>query len=328
MALKTVQLQVYVYDGTSGTYTSSDLRYTLQNSIIGTDSNVLFEIAELVRDYISIEFNDDYVCNAKWVTTVATLLDDNDVVFTYGSPVTNTYLALEGYGFFEDAANPELSRNALITANTIYLPESTAGKLPIFAEGVGKYIIDSTTTQVTDSGNSNQKIQYITIPANSSTIQIFDTDDATLRKTITVKNVCEPKFTPYKVTFVNKYGAYQDLYFFKKSTESFSVTDEKYKRNTIENATAQYDKHTGQNERYNTNARKSITLNTGFINEDSNSTIEELFLSEYVFIRQDSNTLPIIPKTKSLTLKTSLNDKLANYTIDFEFAFNKINNVR
>ena len=32
MALKTVQLQIYVYDGTSGTYTSEDLRYTLQNT--------------------------------------------------------------------------------------------------------------------------------------------------------------------------------------------------------------------------------------------------------------------------------------------------------
>ena len=32
---------------------------------------------------------------------------------------------------------------------------------------------------------------------------------------------------------------------------------------------------------------KAFQLNTGFINEDSNSTIEELFLSENVWIRQD-----------------------------------------
>ena len=31
---------------------------------------------------------------------------------------------------------------------------------------------------------------------------------------------------------------------------------------------------------------------------------------------------------KSFVFKTSLNDKLINHTIDFEFAFNKINNVR
>jgi hypothetical protein len=328
MALKTVQLQVYIYEGTSGSYTNGDLKYTLQNSIIGDDTNVVFEISELVRDYLDLTFNDDYLSKAIWVTTVATLLDDNSNVFTYGSPVTNTYLATEGYGYFEDGASPELSRNALITANSIYLPESTAGKLPIFAEGVGKVTIDAVDTQITDSGNSNQKIQYVTIPADSSTIQVYDTDDSTLLKTITVTNVCEPKFTPYKVTFVNKYGAYQDLYFFKKAIESFNVTDEKFKRNTLANSTASYAKYAGQEERYNTNARKSITLNTGFINEDSNSTIEELFLSENVWIKYDGDTLPIIPKSKSLTLKTSVNDRLANYTIDFDFAFNKINNVR
>jgi hypothetical protein len=328
MALKTVQLQVYIYEGTSGSYANGDLKYTLQNSIIGDDTNVVFEISELVRDYLDLTFNDDYLSKAIWVTTVATLLDDNSNVFTYGSPVTNTYLATEGYGYFEDGASPELSRNALITANSIYLPESTAGKLPIFAEGVGKVTIDAVDTQITDSGNSNQKIQYVTIPADSSTIQVYDNDDSTLLKTITVTNVCEPKFTPYKVTFVNKYGAYQDLYFFKKAIESFNVTDEKFKRNTLANSTASYAKYAGQEERYNTNARKSITLNTGFINEDSNSTIEELFLSENVWIKYDGDTLPIIPKSKSLTLKTSVNDKLANYTIDFDFAFNKINNVR
>ena len=206
MAFKTAQLQVYIYEGTSGSYTSTDLKYTLENSLIGNDTNVVFEISELVRDYLNISFNNDYSSKCIWVTTVATLLDENNNVFTYGSPITNNYLALEGYGYFEDSANPQLSTNALITSNTIYLPEGTTGKLPIFAEGVGKYIIDSTTTQVTDSGNSNQKIQYITIPANSSSIKVYDTDDTTLLKTITVNNICEPKFTPHKVTFVNKLG--------------------------------------------------------------------------------------------------------------------------
>lgn len=328
MALKTVQLQVYIYEGTSGSYTNGDLKYTLQNSVIGTDTNVVFEIAELVRDYLDLSFNNDYLSKTIWVTTIATLLDENSNVFTYGSPITNTYLATEGYGFFEDGASPELSRHALITSNSIYLPESTTGKLPIFAEGVGKVTIDSVDTQITDNGNTNQKIQYITIPADSSTIQVYDTDDSTLLKTIKVTNICEPKFTPYKVTFVNKYGAFQDLWFFKKSTESFSVTDEKFKRNTIQNSTSTYNKYKGQEERYNTNAKKSISLNTGFINEDSNSTIEELFLSENVWIRYGTDTLPLLPKSKSLTLKTSLNDKLSNYTIEFDFAFNKINNVR
>jgi len=328
MALTTVDLKLYIYEGISGSYTDNDLKYELQKEMLSGDTNVVFEIAELVRDYIETTFNDDYLSKTIWVTSIATLLDENDQVYTYGSPVVNTYLATNGYGYFEDEINPELQRHALISANSIYLPEGTAGKLPIFAEGVGKITIDSVDTEITDSGNSNQKIQYITIPADSSTIQVYDTDDSTLLKTISITNVCEPKYTPYKVTFINKYGAYQDLWFFKKSIETFNVTDEQFKRNTIENSTVTYPKYGGQQERYNTNAKKSITLNTGFINEDNNVTIEELFLSESVWIKQGSDTLPIIPKTKSLTFKTSVNDKLANYTIDFEFAFNKINNVR
>ena len=328
MAIKTVDLKIYVYEGIEGSYASTDLRYEIQKEILTGDTNVVFEIAELVRDYLTVDFNNDYLSKSIWATTIATILDENDIVYTYGSPVSDNYLAVNGYGYFEDEINPELSRNALMTSNTIYLPEATAGKFPIFAEGVGKVTIDSVDTQITDSGNTNQKIQYITIPADSQTIQVYDTDDTTLLKTIKVNNVCEPKYTPLKVTFINKYGAFQDLYFFKKSTESFEVTDETFKRNTIENSTVTYPKYGGQEERYNTNARKNISLNTGFINEDSNSAIEELFLSENVWIRQDNSTLPIVPKSKSLTLKTSLNDKLANYTVDFEFAFNKINNVR
>jgi hypothetical protein len=37
---------------------------------------------------------------------------------------------------------------------------------------------------------------------------------------------------------------------------------------------------------------------------------------------------PLVPKTKSVTYKTSVNDKLIDYTIDFDIANNKINNIR
>ena len=59
-----------------------------------------------------------------------------------------------------------------------------------------------------------------------------------------------------------------------------------------------------------------------------NSTIEEMFLSENVWIRYENKTLPVLPKSKSLAYKTVLNDKLINYTVELEFAFTKINSVR
>lgn len=327
MAFDNIVLDLYVYSGESVDYGSSDLKYTLNKSLITGENKINFEIGELIRDYLSIEFNNDYNSYALWVRADATIRDENDVEFTYGSPNSQTFIALDGYGYFEEGLNPELSRHCLLTTNTLYLPEGTIGKLPIFAEGVGKVTIDGTDTEITDNGNTNQKVQYINIPADSTNIKIYDTDDSTLLKTIIVNNICEPKYEVYKITFLNRFGAFQDIYFYKKTTEKFVVTDETYKRNIFESS-GTYDTYRGQRERYNTNARTTITLNTGFVNEDFNSVIEELFLSEACWIRWKGQTLSIIPKSKDLQLKTSLNDKLANYTIAFEFAFNKINNVR
>lgn len=326
MALGKVEVKLYVYDGTSGSFSSSDLKYEISKERITSQTGITLEIAELVRDYLTISFNNDYPINTRWVSAVVSYYNESGVLFTYSNPQTFSYLALDGYGIFEDGVNPQLSDNALISTDNIYLPENTAGKFPVFKEGVGKVIIDSTTTEITDSGDSNQKIQYITIPANSSTFKVYDTDDATLLKTVTIHNICEPKYTPYKVTFVNKFGAFQDVYFFKKTTESFSVTDENYNRNII--SSSSYNTYDNEKQRYNLNSKTSLILNTGFITEDANSTIEELFLSENAWIRYDSKTLAIIPKSKTFDYKTSLNDKLINYTVDFEFAFNKINNVR
>lgn len=328
MALKRIELSLYIYEGILQTNKPATPQYQINKSRIDTHSKITLEIGELIRDYLTISFNDDYNSYTRWVEADVTYFDNADQPFTYSNPEIFQFIALDGYGFFEDETNPELQRHALISADNIYLPESTAGKFPIFAEGVGKVTIDSVDTSITDNGNTNQKIQYITIPADSNTIQVYDTDNTTLVKTVKVTNVCEPKFTPYKITFVNKYGAFQDLYVFKKSNETMQVTSDLYKRNTIANSTGTYKTYEGQRDRYNVNGNTSLTVNTGFIDENMNKTIEELFLSENVWIRYENKTLPILPQSKALDFKTVTNDKLINYTIEFNFAFDKINNVR
>ena len=326
MSLKSVVVDLYVWDGTVSDQPVSPA-YTINKSVISGQTNITLEIAELVRDYFTITFNDDYNSIARYVRTVVSSFDDSDEPFET-NPIVTTYVALDGYGYFEEGTNPELDRHALMSATNIYLPEGTTGKMPIFAEGVGKVIIDGVTTQITDNGNTNQKIQYVTIPADKSLIQVYDTNDTTLKKTLTISNICEPKYTSFKVTFVNKFGAFQDLYFFKKTSEVTNVTDELFKKNIITNTASTYNTYDNQRGRMNVNAQTSLTMNTGFIKENMNQTIEELFYSENVYIRYENKTLAVIPKSKSLQYKTSLNDKLINYTVDFDFAFDRINNVR
>ena len=73
-------------------------------------------------------------------------------------------------------------------------------------------------------------------------------------------------------------------------------------------------------------------MNTGFIPEDYNQVMEQLMLTEQVWgtFITDTEVLVkhLVPKTKTLIHKTQLNDKLINYTIEFDFASNKINNIR
>jgi hypothetical protein len=328
MALGSVQLNLYIYSGSVGSYSDFDLKYSINKQRIGIENNVVLEIGELIRDYIDIAFDNDYLCNSKWASAVVYYKDEQGNLLDHSNPQVFNYIAVDGYGYFEDEINPELSRNALISTNQIYLPEDTPGKLPVFAEGTGKVDIDGTETQITDSGDSNQKIQYITIPSNSSTIRVYEADDTTLAKTIKVTNVCEPKFTPKKVVFLNKFGAFQDFYFFKKSVKSFDVMNESYKSNTVNPRTVSYATGSAQKQITNVNATTKLTLNSGFIHEDMTSTVEELMISENVFIIYEGKTLPVIPLTKNMIHKTHLNDKMVNYSLDFEFAFDKINNIR
>ena len=54
------------------------------------------------------------------------------------------------------------------------------------------------------------------------------------------------------------------------------------------------------------------------------------FLSSGIlsFLFKDNQQLPVIPQNKQVTFKTSLNDRLANYTLEFKFAYDKLNTIR
>ena len=69
-------------------------------------------------------------------------------------------------------------------------------------------------------------------------------------------------------------------------------------------------------------------MNTGFIQESFNEVIKQMMLSEQVWVDNGTEVLPITLNTSSLQFKKSVNDKLINYTVDFEYAFNKINDIR
>ena len=148
---------------------------------------------------------------------------------------------------------------------------------------------------------------------------------------LTVKTLECSKYTPYKITFVNKFGALQDMWFSLKSTESLNTKGEQFKSNVINFDTLTYNTYTPQQSQFMKTGKEAITLNTDYIPEENNEVIKQLMMSEQVYLTkvgEQELVLGVIPKTSNVTYKTSLNDRLVQYTIDFDYAFDKINNVR
>ena len=145
-----------------------------------------------------------------------------------------------------------------------------------------------------------------------------------------LKVLDECKYEPKKVTFVNKFGALQDMYFFKKAVEKMNVEKETYKANIISNGT--YNRSTHVNKEFNVVGKESVTLSSGFLNEEYNEVFKQMMLSEKVWITNLTDTeeqiLPINVKTSNITYKTSLNDRLVEYTFDFDNSYDTINNIR
>ena len=147
---------------------------------------------------------------------------------------------------------------------------------------------------------------------------------------INVETLQECKYEPKKVTFVNKYGALQDMYFFKKSVEKMNVKKESYKSNILNVSTYNRSNHVYRD--FNVVGKESITLSSGFLSEDYNEVFKQMMLSEKVWVtnitEDGEQVLPINVKTSSINYKTSLNDRLVEYTIEFDKSFNVINDIR
>lgn len=361
-SLSSTILSLYVYEGTKETDKPASAQYTITKNVISGNSFIAYEISELVRDYINVNFNQertldayiqrveedggtfesnsllttfsqdfdaDYSSGTVWVEADVELYDAVNGGGTLLETNYFDYIAFDGYGYFEDGANPELSRTYLQSNNDIFYLSGEAVQVPVFSDDVTavKFYNGATlhtTVNVSESQSTTGQIVYASSTSTTTKIEVI----SGTTETINVYEVDECKYTPYKVTFVNKYGALQNIYFFKKSTETLNTTQEIYKANNIDLFAVDYDLQKHQYQTYNKAGKENITMNTGFVTEEYNSVLRELLLSEQVWFTKGSEILPLNVKTLSLQFKTSINDKLINYTLDFEYAFDKINNIR
>ena len=347
---------------------SSDIMASGENYILFAKPYVVFELSELARDFMETEYN-NYATDTLWIDADITIYDSTGTIVQVNSQDVNTstFLGIDGYGYFEDGTNPrsvQYTTPMVLQHNTtVYYNDGADIKIPIYAEAetvtatltstAGADInwdnaddfwdtynetwgSGQTPVVINDDGNTNQKIQYLIITdsedLNDNDFITISSDNSSYSDVvITLKKVCEPKYTPLNIIFYNKYGALQNLWFFKKSMTNIKISSQQFKNNIldIENSgsTPSYALSKHQEKKFMANGKESITVNSGFYSEDHNEVVREMLLAEQVWIYDGTNTLPINLKSNTLQFKKSVNDKLISYSLSFDYAYDKINNI-
>ena len=282
------------------------LRYTILKN--ATSNRTVFEIASLAKDYYTANYGGSTGSNfdtvaISYVITTYTAVDGGG---TPSAQSAVTHTGFYGYTKFWGGVNQDIDPDDFELPNTggiiqLYLPENTAG----FAWDMNSGTKDKTTISTTDTIVTSASGNYRWV----------------------INRICSAKYSPIQMRFVNKNGAPQDHYFFLKNVENVNTKSETFKRNIFSYSTSNYDTKDHQLQTFNKTGKKRFTHTTNYIIETNNAVMEDILLSEYVWIYFDSKWHPVVVVTSSLTKKTSVNDKLIQYTLEVEDANDIINNI-
>jgi len=355
-----IQLNLRVWRGGPILERPTDATYVLEKESV--DGKAIFEISELVRDYI-VQGDSIYALNTVWVEAQI-----ND--FTLSAVTTETYLATEGYTTHTEAVQ---KTGDAFTDSFVMLPTDMYGNYRLTgAQGETSMCqIMTNATNFTDwivtenylvgapltyqytpvlVGSSNTIIQTLLLTDNTVSVDFdLDGETATLHHDIfdcnkynTPLPVDSVGYTrplyydadlqrPVVLNYVNKYGAKNSFAFTLKHTEDITSTSESFKRNVVNYGSLSTTNVEHASRKLVKAAKQSFTINTDYINEYYVQQLEELILSEYVWAsipHVSSGLIPVTITDKKIAKKNHINDKLIQYTFTLEVARDYINTIR
>jgi hypothetical protein len=326
--------------------------YTLSKLIpASNDTRTLYNLSPYVREYITHPTSPDNINTDLLATPVAeyALIDVytyNLIAGTYVLQFTETYRAFDGYGDYETGINPDYSIGrfvALTEPNKTYYyyydfgtypttSESLSGTLTAYLpkDYVVVYIDLVTTLSYSFTALSAGVYDLYRVPTsmigNGAELTIY-TPLSVPVFTCNFRPVEECKYEPIVLDFINKYGGWQRETFFKASFESLEVQSTPYNFMQSFDSSMTYDVRQGQKQIFNNNGGIKYKINSGWVEEDFSENLQELLLSERVLWTKGNTKLPIRINTKSINKEKNINNKKINYSLDFEMAFDVINNV-
>jgi hypothetical protein len=238
-----------------------------------------------------------------------------------------TFICFDGYTSFLGGANQNDNNDNVPLFNPnikIYKKEGFIGYVNVWIDQVDELSLtqwfvefpDLTTTYIESIGSVykipySQDGKYTLFRERQSIIEQFN---------FVVESICEPKYSPIVCSFINRFGGWSFLTFFKAHQKSIEVKSSTF---NLMPESWDYDTFVGSNKQFNFNGTQKITCNTGWVDENYFELIQDLLISQVVLL----DNIPVTCKSTSSEMKTQLKDRNINYTINFEYNFNLINDV-
>ena len=278
-------------------------------------------------------------------------LDENIIVHDTGS--TDIFPASNGYHLFSEGTNFEFPSAYLNNTSTVYVQDNGYEMMPLFQGKYANEVIENVIYRIGGANTYSFDItgyyadlqpedRILRIPIGELSLNNWLTSDGytgssserpinidkwvlqlatstTIYDTITVIKECEPKYTINTIQYINRYGTWDFIHFYKASQDNFSVTSERFRKSIGTSSSSGFTYDTTDNiyQQFNTNGKVTTTLNTGWVTEDYREAIKDLMMSEKILL----NGLPVNVVTNSVTLQKSINDRTINYTIEVEEAY-------
>lgn len=275
---------------------NSVLRYTI---IKNTGTTARLDLSELVRDYVTPTYTGVLSTASLGTATGSTAVTFYDAINATGTSVatdSDTFTAYDGYSYFSEGNSFAIPSGNLISGSVIYTPVNTSGSFYVMA-GDGTIGIETYSVSTTSAAG------------------------------VTIKRQPCDKYTPIKCVFINKFGVHQEFYFFAKKVDSFITTGEQYTSNIVSND-GTFDSRKHQIVDFNKNGKVKYNLSTGYVGQEVNPYVQQLLLSEQVWLVISGSVVPVRITSSNVQYKTSLNDKLVSYTMDFEQSNDIISTIK
>jgi hypothetical protein len=326
-------MNLYLYKGHKTTDKPILPNYTLSKIVVyAGQPKIAIEISKIVNDFIKNNYtptlgggsNTTSSKDSTWIYAEMTMKYLGEPVYY----INQTLHALDGFGYHTELANPTINTNVLssITKHTFY--NGSAYPLYFKTKNLTTITVNGVSVPFTYSQNySNQIIGMVNIGAYASTTSTFNAvfvySTGTETHTFEVKEEC--KYPVINCIFKNKFGFWQNIPFNKLSKKTIDFESQDFM--PIVSSFGTYNLNAHNKKTFLNNGKEKVTVNTDFIEEHYNELFKELMLSEFVYLEENGQVLPVNLVKKSFEKKTKLINKLIQYSMDFEYSFDLMNTV-